>query len=77
MKVAKLTFLGLDSHGYEISKRHPLRVLQSTSKTFCKLVHKELENKNQAARYCDRWTKTIGRYADSFNRQRNSDKINS
>lgn len=67
-------FSGEDTHGNEIGKKHPLRVLQSTSKTFCKLVYKELENKNQAARYCQRWTATITRYADTFSRDRNFDK---
>jgi len=59
---------GTDAHGYEIVKKHPLRVLQSTSKTFCKLVTKELDNKRQALRYCDRWTGTINKYAESFGR---------
>jgi len=59
---------GTDAHGYEIVKKHPLRVLQSTSKTFCKLVTKELDNKKQALRYCDRWSGTIEKYAESFGR---------
>ena len=62
--------LGTDVYGHEIVKKHPLRVLQSTNKTFCKLVIKELDNKNQALRVCDRWTSAITKYAESFDRVR-------
>jgi len=61
---------GSDVYGHEIVKKHPLRVLQSTNKTFCKLVIKELDNKKQALRVCDRWTSAITSYAESFDRTR-------
>lgn len=61
---------GTDVYGHEIVKKHPLRVLQSTNKTFCKLVIKELDNKKQALRVCNRWTSAVSKYAESFDRVR-------
>lgn len=55
--------------GEKLERRHPLKVLQSNNKLYCRLVTKSLENPKQGMRYCTRWTNMVTNYAGTFERK--------